>query len=397
MSKSAFSRIINFISYIGLSILICIISYPTIYGGKTQEKSYTVKVLIGEHVPTLRVSKTATWTLTSNTGFLLYNPAQETDWHTIQQKTITVAHNKTQLLINGTPYKSETLRIMPKDGFAGIDGNQFHGSFSIAQMRGRTYLINHVDLEEYVYSVLKTESWPGWPVEVNKAFAIASRSYVIAMIQQMYNSSLPYHVKNTNEHQTYQGMHNTNTIRSAVEQTKGMVLLHNNRPALAMFDSCCGGVIPAHIDDFDFEKAPYLKRTYACTHCARCKIHSWEKKIHISDLNKQLKRMIEFPGLIHHITITQKDKAGLVTHLHMKDGKNSHTVSGKQFYSALKDIKSFCYTMHKKADTLIISGKGYGHHLGMCQWGAREMVRDGWPYKTILAFYYPGTHIKKMV
>lgn len=397
MSKSSSSRIITCVSYICFSLIICILSYPEIYGSKPATKPYKVKVLIGEYVPTLRKSNTPTWTLTSSTGFLLYNPVQETDWHITKNSTITIDHNKAQLLINNIPYRGHTLCIMPCDGYAGIDENQFHGSFSIVQERGHTYLINHVDLEEYVYSVLKTESWPGWPVEVNKAFAIASRSYVIAMIQQMNSSKLPYHVKNTNEHQTYRGMHNTNTIRSAVEQTTGMVLLHNGKPALAMFDSCCGGVIPAHIDDFEFKKAPYLKRTYACTHCARCKIYSWEKKIHLSDLNKQLKQMIEFPGLIHHIAVTQKDKAGLVTHLHMNDGKRVHPISGKQFYSALKDIKSFCYTINKQADSIVISGKGYGHHLGMCQWGAREMVRDGWPYKSILAFFYPGTQIKKMV
>lgn len=366
------------------------------HGGKAITKSSTIKVLIGEHVHSHQ-STNQTWKITSSTGFVLYNPEQETDWHSIRHTSLTISHNKAQLIINGTPYPGTSLRIMPKDGYAGINDAQFHGSFSIAQEKERTYLINHVDLEEYVYSVLKTESWPGWPVEVNKAFAIASRSYVVAMIQQMYNSNRPYHVKNTNEHQTYRGMHSTNSIRTAVEQTKGIILTHNNEPALTMFDSCCGGVIPAHIEDFDFQKAPYLERTYPCTHCARCKIYSWEKELHLADVNKQIKRMIEFPGLIHHITIVEKDKAGLVTHVHIKNRKQVHSVSGKQLYNALKDIKSFCYTVHRKADKLILSGKGYGHHLGMCQWGAREMVRDGWPYKRILAFYYPKTQIKKIV
>src|SRR3990167_1124711 len=358
----------------------------------TAQKKYTVKVLIGEHT---NRSSNQTWKITSSTGFLLYNPAQKIDWHWLHQPTLTISHNRGQLLINGTPYKEATLRIIPKDGYAGIDNVQYHGSFSIAQEQSKTYLINHVDLEEYVYSVLKTESWPGWPIEVNKAFAISSRSYVVAMISQM-SSNRPYHVKNTNEHQTYRGMHNTNSIRAALEQTKGMILMHNNEPALTMFDSCCGGIIPAHISDFDFQKAPYLARPYACTHCSQCRIYSWQKEVPLTEINKQIASLFDKPGMVHHIAIAQTDKAGLVTEVNIKQGNHSHTLSGKQLYSALKDIKSYCYSVERKSDKLILSGKGYGHHLGMCQWGAREMVRDGWHYKRILAFYYPGTELKKV-
>ena len=63
----------------------------------------------------------------------------------------------------------------------------------------------------------------------------------------------------------------------------------------------------------------------------------------------------------------------------------------KQLYSALRNVKSFYFSMNKKIDKIVFRGKGYGHHIGLCQWGAREMVRQGWDYKSILQFYYPGT------
>ena len=70
----------------------------------------------------------------------------------------------------------------------------YHGSVCIARYKGNYLLINHVPLEEYLFSVLNSESWPGWPLEVNRAFAITSRSYVIAMIMNGKKNDKPYHV-----------------------------------------------------------------------------------------------------------------------------------------------------------------------------------------------------------
>ncbi len=379
-----------------LSMVALLIFIPrSTHGKKTTQKQQPVKVLIEEHDRT-KNRRCSSWKLTSNTGFLIFNPTTKTSCKSSEKTSLTITHNQSRICVNGISYPGSELRIIPRDGYAGINGTQFHGSFSITQTNDHTYLINHVDLEEYVCSVLKTESWPGWPVEVNKAFAISSRSYVLAMIKQAQKSTLPYHVKNTNEHQTYKGMHTTSAIHTAVALTKGMVLTHNGQIALTMFDSCCGGVIPAHIEDFDFGKAPYLARTYACTHCSRCKIYAWQKEIHLADISKFIAQFIEYPGVVQQIKIAKKDKARLITQVHVKKGNKKHTLSGKQLYSALPEIKSFCYSIKRKKDTLVFNGKGYGHHIGMCQWGAREMVRDGWHYKRILDFYYPGTVIRKI-
>ena len=293
------------------------------------------------------------------------------------------------------------MHILPQDGYATINEQQYHGSFSIICCEQRLLLINHVDLEEYVHAVLRTESWPGWPVEVNKVFAIVSRSYVMAMIHHAQTnpqiSLLPYHVKNTNEHQTYKGMHEVRTIRTAIKQTRGVFLMYDNKPALTMFDSCCGGIIPAHIEDFEFEKAPYLAREYACTHCARCWIYTWKSIIPLDEFQQQIAHLLDAPGQIDDVAITQYDKAGLVQELTLRTALSEKTVTGKQFYNAFKAIKSFCFSVEKDGDMVTIHGKGFGHHLGLCQWGAREMVRDGWHYRRILSFYYPGTQLARLL
>lgn len=361
---------------------------------KDESPHHKVKVLLHELTPTMHESDPVT--ISSPNGFIIFDPNDPHKKHE-SDEAVELIYKRNKLWINKKHYQMSQLRIIPKDGFVLVNGKEFHGSISIVSDESRTYIINHVDLEEYVYCVLKTESWPGWPIEVNKAFAIASRSYAMAMMQQS-NGKLPYHIKNTNEHQTYQGMHASMTLRTAVEQTRGIFLMHNNQPALAMFDSCCGGIIPAFLEDVDFNKAPYLARTAPCKHCKNVRLYSWKKEFKLSDFAQYIAHLVDNLDTkkIRDVKIGKKDKAGMVHELQILHDKESKTIPGKQFYAALKDIKSFCYSVQRKKDTLIFSGKGYGHHLGMCQWGAREMVRDGWPYTRILDFYYPGARLVKL-
>ena len=72
-------------------------------------------------------------------------------------------------------------------------------------------------------------------------------------------------------------------------------------------------------------------------------------------------------------------------------------ITGKKLYSLVPAVKSFCFFSKKNQKQIMFKGRGYGHHVGLCQWGAREMVRDGWDYRRILQFYYPNTEFKQLV
>jgi len=66
-------------------------------------------------------------------------------------------------------------------------------------------------------------------------------------------------------------------------------------------------------------------------------------------------------------------------------------------YRLCKDVRSFCYTIKKDGDNFVFEGKGFGHHVGVCQWGVRTMVKKGFMCKEILDYYYPGTELMKLV
>ncbi len=313
-----------------------------------------------------------------------------------KESQLTVAHKNGYFYVNGKRVRGTQLFLESDEGHISFTGNTYKGLLWLVKNDTQVMLINCLEIEDYVYSVLRTESWPGWPLEVNKVLAIASRTYVVSMVLNAKKSKRMYHIKNTNEHQTYSGIHSCAITKCAVEETRGMFLSHKNKPIVAMFDSCCGGVVPAHIDGVNFADAPYLAREYACTYCKRCKIYSWEVSYSPAELEVAIQKQVPTFKKFHAVTIAKNDKAGLVQEA-VFDGLPQSVLTGKKLYSLLPGIKSFCFSVRKNQDQIVFHGRGYGHHLGLCQWGAREMVRDGWDYKRILQFYYPNTEFMRLM
>ena len=366
--------------------IICIVSCISL-------KAIAVRVLLQEDVH-------GVINITSKCGFKLYDDKTK---KIIDQKKptaeIRLSLKADKMYINGQPSHMKALILKPVSKHFSLESTDYDGYVLVIQNKGRWYVVNILDSEDYVFSVLKTEGWPGWPLEVYKVFAIAVRTYVMYHYFESKKLKLPYHIRNTNYHQTYRGVHSCPLIKQAVSETRGIILTHANKPILAMFDACCGGVIPARIEGVvDFIKAPYLARPYPCTFCKSFKIFSWRNEYTLHELRDLLQEgHASILYDIHDIKVHQKDKAGLVKTIVTKT-KNKQTVAfvSSLFSKLLKNIKSLFYSIEKQDDKIIVKGKGYGHHLGLCQWGAREMVRQGWDSYDILDFYYPGVEFHRI-
>ncbi|MCF7899988.1 hypothetical protein K9K77_00615, partial [Candidatus Babeliales bacterium] len=145
-------------------------------------------------------------------------------------------------------------------------------------------------------------------------------------------------------------------------------------------------------DLLDFVKVPYLARTYACSYCKKSKPYSWKAEYSLSEFRNVLQEGRD--TLLHDIfdvKIGLKDKGGVVQNVIAKTKKQQHTFSGKEMYKLFREIKSYSFSVKKTSEKVMLIGKGYGHHIGLCQWGAYELVEKGWNYEKILQFYYPGT------
>lgn len=354
--------------------------------------AYQVRVLLHE----AKQHDVAIWKISSESGIVVKNLKNARQKSTFYGQSVVVEYRNGSLYINKHKVLLDQLAIEPVEGHLALNGIVYEGSLLVMKDKTKAYCVSQLDIESYICSVLRSESWAGWPVEVNKAFAIACRSYLVAKILLATRRGRSYHIKNSNIHQTYNGAHTKKTLQQAVDETRGVILTYNKKPVEAMFDSCCGGVIPAHVDGVDFKKAPYLARPYPCNYCKPCKIYSWQAEYPLHDVIHLMRKAGIHVNNIDAIAITQSDNAGLVTELSVTDGSKTYKLNGKQCYALFGKMKSFCFTLDQRKHSIVLAGRGYGHHLGLCQWGARRMLDHGASYKHILDFYYPDTEFMRL-
>lgn len=334
-------------------------------------------------------------TFSSKQGFTLQNPDNQRPLKLQAGREIFQCLCKEDgIYLDGKKLFKESMIFAPHNKIIAFDGETYHGLFLIKKVDNRYLVINIVPLEDYVLSVLKTESWPGWPLEMNKVMAIIVRTYCLHHVIRAHQKKAPYHLRNSIHHQTYRGIHSCAVSKKAVDDTKGIFIAHKNIPILAMFDCCCGGIVPAEIEGvIDFNKAPYLARPYACQYCQSTKMYQWSITYSLEEFMNLLQELMPFiVKNLKDVKTILYDKAGLVKKVMIKTKHGHFSLTGEQLYRLSPKIKSYaCKVTTKRNKKIVITGRGFGHHMGLCQWGAREMVRAEYPFHEIINFYYPGT------
>lgn len=298
---------------------------------------------------------------------------------------------------------SNELYFKSQDNMITVNGQQYNGlvAIKLVPKEKKLYLLNKLGLENYVYSVLRAESYQSWPHDMQKIQAIVSRTYAVhqMLVQKKRKNPFPYDIKRSNFHQRYPGNHKYHHLWDAVNQTKGTILTHNDYVVLAMFDACCGGSIPANMTGIDFDKAPYLARKEPCQFCKNYGLYQWKRRLSTKDLLTKLaaKGLVSKKHRITGLKITDRDKAGIVHRIEIQQGKRRTTITGKDLWASMNNIvRSQNFTLKKVNNTIEINGRGFGHQMGLCQRGARELVRNNWDLRNILSFYYPNTKLAKL-
>ena len=330
-------------------------------------------------------------------------PVQKSEKTLDSEETFNVVENKIIL----KTINSNELRIFSKDGSITLNGTPYEGTiiFKIFPKENKLLIINKLQLDDYIYSVLLSEIYPTWPHEMQKVQAVVSRTYAIYHMKQnkRRKQKLAYDIKKSNFHQKYNGFHKYKHLKDAIEETKGIIITHNNKIALAMFDACCGGIVSAKMNSLDFKKAPYLARTRPCTYCKNYSLYNWKREISVKDFLQRLKEKVSISskiigcGKLLRILISKKDAAGIVKQVTLVCSRKNIILSGNQLWDNIRNkILSLNFSIKKVDDKIVINGKGFGHQIGLCQRGARELVNRGWDFKSIIRFYYPDTNFSKL-
>jgi stage II sporulation protein D len=297
--------------------------------------------------------------------------------------------------LNGNSLSSDGLVIVPLEGkWLNLNGVAYRGEFRIEKnARGDIDVINVLDVEAYLYGVVPKEMSPQWPLEALKAQAIAARTY--ALYQKEKSKDKDYDLIATTASQVYGGAA-AESARSnqAVDETRGMVLLYNGQLALTYFHANSGGMTEEARRVWNAD-VPYLKgvRDDYSTKAPGC---SWKLSLNIGKIRTDLNGKGFDVGQIERLVPLDISPSGRVTKIKIFHGGKESVLTGNDFRLKTDptQVKSTLFTMTNEGNEIHLEGKGSGHGVGMSQWGAYIMAREGISYGDILKHYYYGIEIR---
>ena len=257
-----------------------------------------------------------------------------------------------------------------------------------------------ISMESYLMGVLASEIYADWPLATLMAQAVASRSYALYRLGHPVHGK--YDVTATVFDQVF--VHGSDVfaeVREAVVLTRGQVLLTGQEVIPAFFHSCCGGHTEsaAHVWPWA-QDYPFLKGK-GDPYCSECKHQEWEYIISREELTEKLSTFGYVLPEVWFVQVQSRsgnprvDNIGFLSPLlHASPIQ----LPGNELRKVLgyDQLKSTLFTVEENGEALIFRGKGYGHGVGMCQWGARGMALAGRSYLEILSYYYPETVIKRI-
>lgn len=274
---------------------------------------------------------------------------------------------------------------------------KFTDNMIVRVLRDSTGNIETVPFEEYVTGVLAGEMPVNFSVEALKAQAVAARTYVMKKMQQNRNKN--YDIVDTVANQVYLDddhlktvwkenyVSKINKLKTAVIETQGQYLVYNDKIIEAFFFSTSVGMTENSEEIFS-NKAPYLRSVKS----------EWEKNI-----SPVYKDKFEFTLNDFYFKLNLPYKKKIKTEIiettstgRIKKIKiNNVLFTGSEIFTKLK-IRSTYFNITQNNDVVTIETKGYGHGVGMSQYGAEGMARSGYSYQEILKYYYQGVTITKI-
>lgn len=261
----------------------------------------------------------------------------------------------------------------------------YGGAISFRVNNKKLDIVNRVDMDEYLKGVLPKEMSPSFPMESLKAQALCSRSFAINNYNKFIKNG--YNLDDTTRSQVYYGKDvEEKTTNKAVEETVGQVIKYDGKVAETIFCASSGGYTVASSEAWGGNSVPYLiskEDPYS--------VHPWKYELKNSDL-KKLNLSDVFSVSLDY------NNSNRVNNLTFSTSKGDVKIKATDFRNKIGNtiIKSTLFDVNVIGNKVFVSGKGYGHGVGMSQYGAVEMAKKGSNYKDIIEFYFPGTNIEKI-
>lgn len=290
------------------------------------------------------------------------------------------------------------LRLRAPAGWLQIGSRRYRGLIELRRTpMGRLTVINEIDLEQYLYGVLKMEVDPRWPAEALKAQAVAARTLAIQSVGRF--AAEGYDLRATTESQVYAGINAEDPrTTAAVDATRGVIMTFAGRPIFAAYHSDSGGATESSEHVWGQPYA-YL-RGVADPFGGDAPARQWLSRIDLLTLEARLSRAGRpFAGL-SGVEVTSTSPSGRVLVVRISGAGGTMDLRGTDLrqFLGVSFLRSTLFVARIVGDdgaaAVEFQGRGSGHGVGMSQWGAWGQAAAGRSYGDILRFYYQGIQLE---
>lgn len=258
---------------------------------------------------------------------------------------------------------------------------------------GRITIINELDLEEYLYGVLKMEVDPRWPPDALKAQAVAARTLAVYSLNRF--TAEGYDVRATTESQVYGGVSAEDPrTTAAVDATRGQILTYDGRPIFAAYHSDSGGHTEASELVWGGRYA-YLRAVADPYSPAQ----PWTLRMDLPTFEDRLRRAGRDVSGVTAVEVIDATPSGRAARVRITSRLGTVVLRGTELRSIVgaDALKSTLFSVRLVPDeqpSIEFAGRGSGHGVGMSQWGARGQALLGRSYPEILRYYYTGVSVE---
>ena len=348
------------------------------------------------------------------------------------------------LEINGQEYNQDEVKITSDKNLLEVNTTNtpsaariFGGSLELQpNSHGEFTLVNHVPLETYLRGVVPYEIGANAPAQAVAAQTIIARTYALRNLRRFETDD--YQLCATVHCQVYKGLNDANsTSDRAIAQTAGLVLTYDNELIDALYSSTTGGITAGFEDTWNGVERPYLQpvidapkpfwnlnkypldneKTFrhfislnkGFNETGRRGVFRWHKTRSIKDLNKDLQKYLKKTRhplanfeTIKSMEVFRRSRSGRILTLAIETDLGKLQLHKNEIRSALEPPRSTffylqpMYNDSKQLNGYAFIGGGFGHGVGLSQYGSYNLAKLGWSAKQILAFYYPNTEIKPL-
>jgi stage II sporulation protein D len=306
------------------------------------------------------------------------------------------------------------------DGFIAANGKRYRGELLLVAADTGIEVVNRVRMDDYLRGVVPLEIGTSAPEDAAaiEAQAVTARSYAYVHLGGT-TSTRPYDVTASVRDQLYGGVSaETQVANAAVDATRGLVLQYAGRVVNAPYHSACGGSTAGAEEIWRTQGEPYLHSVsdripgtdrFYCDIAPRFR---WTRTLDGPTLREALVKYLgsytavpgPYPGTPRDVVVDTRTASGRVGTLKIATDRGNYVLRGNDVRYVLRApggemLNSTNFTVETtnasdgSVSRLVLRGTGYGHGVGMCQWGAIGRARAGQDFRTILRTYYPGTTI----